>query len=298
MDLPRPQRTLARPARITGFGYWTGRDVTVEFRPARADTGVVFVRRDLTPGRRIPALVQHRVETPRRTTLVCGGTSVEMVEHVLAALAGLQIDNCEVWVDQAELPGLDGSSLPLVQCLSAAGVQAQPTLRPTLVVRHILRVGNDQAWVEARPGQSPRTMVHYDLDYGPGNPIGRQQFEALVTPEVFVQEIAPARTFVLREEAEWLRKQGIAQRATHRDLIVFDRKGPIDNVLRFADECVRHKALDLIGDLALSGCDLHGCFIAHRSGHRLNAELVRVLLSQYGTAAYGDMPPELLRRIA
>jgi UDP-3-O-acyl N-acetylglucosamine deacetylase len=221
------------------------------------------------------------VETPRRTTLVRGEYRVEMVEHILAALAGLRIDNCEVWVDQAELPGMDGSSLPIAECLADAGIRTQAAPRSLLVVTQPTRVGGDEAWVEARPGPSPGMFVQYELDYGPGNVIGRQTFHARITPETFLRELAPARTFLLREEAEWLRNQGIASRVTYRDLIVFGRTGPIDNCLRFPDECVRHKTLDLVGDLALAGCDLHGCFVAHRSGHRLNAELVRTLLSRF-----------------
>ena len=258
IDIPRPQRTIARPARIIGFGYWTGLDVAVEFRPARVNTGIVFVRGDVAWTPRIDASVRHRVETPRRTTLVCGGQKVEMVEHILAALAGLQIDNCEVWVDQPELPGMDGSCSPIVQRLTAAGIQTQSAPRSLLVISKTTRVGDDEAWVEARPSPSPGTFVQYDLDYGPGNAIGRQKFTARLTPDTFVRELAPARTFLLREEAEWLRRQGIAQRATYQDLIVFGRSGPIDNCLRFPDECVRHKALDMVGDLALAGCDLHG----------------------------------------
>ena len=118
---------------MAGFGYWSGRDVHVELRPAPPHTGIVFVRRDFEPARRIPADVHKRIEVPRRTTLVAEGTQVEMVEHVLAALYGLAIDNCEVWVDSSELPGLDGSCQPLVEALLAAGVIEQPS---NTVLRH------------------------------------------------------------------------------------------------------------------------------------------------------------------
>lgn len=281
--MPRRQRTIARPAHVTGFGYWSGRDVTVEFRPAPPNTGIVFVRHDVSPATRVAASVDHRVDVPRRTTLVSGPGRVEMVEHVLAALAGLQIDNCEVWVDQPEMPGMDGSCLPLVDCLWQAGSHTQETPRRVLTVRKVTRVGHDDAWVEARPNATPGMVVHYHLDFGLGNAIGRQQFQTTVTPDLFLRDLAPARTFIFREEAEWLRKQGIALRVTYRDLLVFDRSGPVDNSLRYPDECVRHKAMDMVGDLALAGCDLHGRFVAYRSGHHLNAELVRTLLDEYGS---------------
>ena len=252
----------------------------VEFRPAPPDTGLVFVRGDLSPAARIPALCQYRVETPRRTTLSCGGAAVEMVEHVLAALSGLQIDNCEIWVDRPELPGCDGSSAAFVEALDAAGTVEQSVNRSRLVVREHVRVGNDESWVEAWPTNDAVWSLNYKLDYGAKSSIGRQTIQLQVTPESFRRELAPARTFILQEEAEWLRSRGLGSRVTAQDLLVFDEHGPVDNTLRFTDECVRHKALDLVGDLALAGCDLVGSVVAYRSGHRLNAELVKSLLAE------------------
>lgn len=276
----RLQRTLGKTVSVSGFGYWSGRDVTVEFRPAPANTGVVFVRQDLEPAARIPASVNFRIETPRRTTLTRGGASVEMVEHILAALAGLRIDNCEVWVDAPEMPGCDGSSLAFVEALDAAGIVEQHEKRAQLIVRDTIRLGNEDGWVEARPTSDAPLAIKYRLDYGLQGPIGRQTLSLAVTPESFRAELASSRTFLLKQEADWLREQGLAQRATLRDLLVFDDEGPIENELRFPDECVRHKMLDLIGDLALTGCDLIGQFTAYRSGHRLNAELAKALLTE------------------
>jgi UDP-3-O-[3-hydroxymyristoyl] N-acetylglucosamine deacetylase len=274
----RNQRTLAGTAVVTGFGYWSGKDVRVELRPAPAGSGVTFVRHDLSPARRIPAHVQYRVETPRRTTLAADGAQVEMVEHILAALYGLQVDNCEVWVDAPEMPGCDGSCAPFVEAIHEAGIVAQPALQRRLVVTDVTRVGNEECWVEARPIRGNMLSLRYKMDFGSDNPIGRQSIELCVTPETFRSELASARTFLLKEEADWLRERGLGQRVTHNDLLVFGPEGPIDNELRFENECVRHKTLDLVGDLSLAGCDLVGQFIAHRSGHRLNAELVKVLL--------------------
>lgn len=279
----RRQQTVAHPVAVGGFGYWSGKDVRVEFHPAPADSGVTFVRTDLGPQARVPAHVKYRIESPRRTVLRCRQTSVEMVEHILAALAGLQIDNCEVRVDGQEMPGCDGSAQPFVLALDQAGRVEQDAWRPQLVVRDPVRVGDEQCWVEARPlGRSSRGQsglaLKFRIDYGNDSPIGRQTVSLLVTEESFRRELAASRTFVLKQEAEWLRAQGLALRPTHTDLLIFDEEGPIDNHLRFDDECVRHKALDFVGDLALAGCDLVGHFVAHCSGHRLNAELVKVLL--------------------
>jgi UDP-3-O-[3-hydroxymyristoyl] N-acetylglucosamine deacetylase len=280
MHVPRQQRTIAAPVAVEGFGLWSGRDIRVEFRPAEPDTGIVFVRRDVNPPARIKAVVANRIETPRRTTLTAQGGSVEMVEHIMAALAGLQIDNCELWVDEPEMPGCDGSSLPFVAALDSAGIVSQDALRPRLVVTNVTRLGNDESWIEARPNPSGEMVIRFRLDYGSGNAIGRQTCQLVVTPESFRRELAPSRTFMLKEEADWLLARGLGTRATCKNLLVFDKDGPIDNEPRYRDECARHKILDLVGDLALAGCDLVGQFVAHRSGHRLNAELARALLNE------------------
>lgn len=265
---------------MDGFGYWSGQDVRVEFRPAPPDSGIVFVRTDAGAARRIPAQVQYRVEVPRRTSLRDGHTRVDMVEHILAALAGLQIDNCEVWADSAEMPGCDGSSLPFVAALDAAGLTRQPACRRQLSVRRTLRVGDGRCWVEAQPAPRPGLTVECHIDFGASGPIQRQSLALAVTPQTFREELTAARTFILEEEAAWMRSQGLGARVTCRDLLVFGEHGPIDNPLRFPDECVRHKMLDLIGDLALAGCDLSGHVVAHCSSHRLNAELVGRLLAE------------------
>lgn len=280
MYVPRQQRTLAASATVSGFGYWSGADVRLEFRPAPPGTGVVFVRRDLGPQARVRAMVGNRIEVPRRTVLRQGDVSVEMVEHVLAALFGLHIDNCEVWTDAAEMPACDGSSLAFVEALSAAGVAVQNASRRALVVREVTRLGGPDSWVEARPSPNNALSVKFHLDYGSGNGVGKQTLALPISTDSFRRELASARTFLLKSEADWLLAQGLGKRVTLQDLLIFDATGPIGNTLRFHDECVRHKALDLIGDLALAGCDLIGHFVAHRSGHRLNADLVRSLLSE------------------
>jgi len=280
MEPTRNQRTIAASGAVEGMGYWSGRDVRVEFRPAEARTGIVFVRRDLPRSPRIVATIASRVETPRRTVLRQGEAAVEMVEHILAALAGLAIDNCEVWVDQPEMPGCDGSALPFVTVLERAGIVEQPCPRPAFAPERPLRLGDADTWIELRPGGSGKTVIRYDLDYGGGNPIGRQSLEVLLSPRLFPWNLAPSRTFMLEREAAALHDRGLGLRTTFLDLLVFDAAGPIGNQLRFPDECVRHKILDLVGDLALAGCDLVGRFTAYRSGHRLNGEMVRAIVAR------------------
>jgi len=280
MHATRNQQTIAAAAAVSGVGYWSGQDVRVEFLPAPANSGLVFVRSDLDGCPRIPATIQHRVETPRRTTLQNGEARVEMVEHIMAALAGLGVDNCEIRVDRSEMPGCDGSCLPFVEAIRTAGIVMQDAARRVQRIERTIRLGNQQSWIEARPCRSDKLILSYELDYGAGNPIGRQSLEVSLSPRHFHMNLAPSRTFLLEAEAEAVKAQGLGLRTSCKDLLVFGKRGPIDNQLRFPDECVRHKLADLVGDLALAGCDLVGRFVAFRSGHRLNGELVRAIVER------------------
>lgn len=277
--ITRNQQTIRRPAAVSGHGYWSGLDVTVEFRPAAVDTGLVFVRRDLAGTPRIPVCIENRCSVPRRTVLAERGVSVDMVEHVLAALAGLHIDNCEVWVDRAEMPGCDGSSQPFVEALLGARIVRQEAVRRQMIIAESIRVEEAQGWICAEPDFGQLTIA-YNLDYPRHPVIGRQSLCIDVRPRTFVEQLASARTFVLKEEADEMRAEGFGKRTRYQDLLVFDERGPIENPLRFPDECVRHKTLDVIGDLALAPFDIVGRITAYRSGHQLNAELVRSLLAR------------------
>jgi UDP-3-O-acyl-N-acetylglucosamine deacetylase len=203
-----------------------------------------------------------------------------MIEHIMAALAGMKIDNCEVWINEPELPGLDGSALPFVEALVRAGIEELPARRNCLVVRTVMRHGDAESWIEARPAPLGGLTLSYDLDYGPHSPIPHQSVCLATDSRTFREQLAPSRTFMLQHEADELMAQGWGTRVTPRDLLVFGPSGPIENELRFPDECARHKALDMLGDLALCGCDLVAHVVAHRSGHRLNAELAQALTMQ------------------
>ncbi|MEZ6092657.1 MAG: UDP-3-O-acyl-N-acetylglucosamine deacetylase [Pirellulaceae bacterium] len=283
MNHQRYQQTISRRTTVSGFGFWSGLDVNVEFRPAPAGHGVVFIRRDLPGLPIIPASIAHRADGPRRTTLSKNGTAVDMVEHILAALHGLRIDNCQVWVDRAEMPGVDGSSRPFVDALQKIGIVRQSQLRPRLIVTSTVRVGDEETWIEASPNADGVCRLQYDLAYPEEPAIGTQSFSAEIgtTNQHFVDEIAPARTFVTQAEADSLRRQGLGRRVNYKDILVFEENGPVGNKTRYENECARHKLLDMIGDFALAGCDLVGNFRASRSGHRLNAELVRQLINRF-----------------
>lgn len=265
---------------LDGYGYWSGQDVRVEFHPAPPGHGLVFSRVDCENAA-IPAVVGYRCDAQLRTNLSLRGISVEMVEHILAAFAGLGVDNAQIRVNATEMPGVDGSCLPFVNLLRNAGIVDQPALRDVVVIKQRIRVGNDLAWVEATPHSDHGLHVEYHLDFGPQHIIASGQFGGKITPEFFQKELAPARTFILQSEANELREMGYGARVSTKDLLLFDDHGLVENELRFSDECVRHKALDLVGDLALAGCDIWGSVHAHRSGHRLNAELVQAILKSH-----------------
>ncbi|MGE3821294.1 MAG: UDP-3-O-acyl-N-acetylglucosamine deacetylase [Isosphaeraceae bacterium] len=280
----RPQRTIASDTEVRGVGFFHGSDVTLRFRPAEPDTGVVFQRTDL-PGRpRVLAHVAHVVPTPRRTTIRQGDARVEMVEHVMAGLAGLHVDNCLVEIDAPEAPGCDGSSQPYVEAIEAVGTLEQDRARPVLVIDRPVSVQEGGSVLTAYPSAVPGFGLGYHLDYGADNPIGRQSYFVEVNPRSFIEELAPSRTFVTESEARALREAGIGTRTTEADVLIFGKEGVLGNALRYADECVRHKILDMVGDLALLGKDLQGHVVAHRSGHSLNAALARALDAEFGDA--------------
>jgi UDP-3-O-[3-hydroxymyristoyl] N-acetylglucosamine deacetylase len=273
----RHQRTIARAAEVRGIGFLTGANVRLRFLPAPPSSGVVFVRTDLRPRAQVPAHVGNVTGTHRRTTLGHAPAHVGLVEHVLAALAGLHIDNCVVELNAPEPPGLDGSARHFVEALTGAGIQLQAARRDVWCVDAPVKLQANGATLSLHPAEKPGLTVSYFLDYGPTSPIVRQVHTQTITPGAFTHELAMCRTFVLESEAEELRRQGLGARTTAADLLIFGPRGPIDNHVRFANEPARHKVLDQIGDLALLGADLSGHVVAYRSGHPLNIELVRTL---------------------
>jgi len=285
----RNQNTISDAVEVSGFGYWSGEDITLQFRPAAANTGLCFVRENGTEFIRLPADFSSRLDVPRRTNLQVDGVGVDMVEHVLAALSGLQIDNCEIHCSSREMPGCDGSSQAFVDALSSIDVVSQDAQRHALVVVRPVRVGTPDHWVEARPladaAHNARTVLQYNLDYGTSSAIEPQSFRVELTVDNFRNELAPARTFVLQHEADHLQRQGLGLRVTTADLIVFGENGPLDTTLRFPNECARHKTLDMVGDFALAGLDLIGEFEAFRAGHHLNAELLKELFAVHNLNA-------------
>lgn len=281
MRARRFQTTLNGPCSVSGRGYWTGAPVTVTFLPAPADSGICFFRDDIPHFPSVDALATSRVGMPMRTGLKADECEVDMVEHIMSALYGLQIDNAEVHVTSPEMPGMDGSSLAYVLALDSVGKTQLRSRRETFCVRETLRVANGRSWIEVHPTGSSRLEIEYRLDYGKDSSIGCATFEIALNEDNYYHQVAPARTFISQAEAESLQSQGLARHVTERDLLVFGDEGPINNQLRFADECARHKALDLIGDLALAGIDVIGRVVAYRSGHQLNGQMAEMIRTVY-----------------
>lgn len=278
----RWQRTIEQSVIIEGIGYITGRWSRVRFRPAPPNTGILFQRVDLPAAPVVPARIDQVTGANRRTIIGHAPAQVELIEHVMAALAGLRIDNCIVELNAPEPPGLDGSSLYFVEALiEEGGVQMQRDRRPIYAVLEPLTVTDGRATLTLHPQDEPHLQVSYILDYGPLNPIGYHRHSQQVTPDRFLNEMAMCRTFLLESEAETLQQLGIGQNTTVADLLVFNPQGVMGgNTLRFANEPARHKALDMVGDLALLGADLHGHLVGYKSGHALNAMLVRRLAQE------------------
>ncbi len=290
------QQTIEREVELSGRGLFTGFPVRMRFKPAPAGSGISFIRTDGPEPVRVAARIDNLSKRARRTSLKNGTVTIETIEHCLAALRALAIDNVEVELDNAELPAGDGSCLLFTEPLLQAGTVPQELERKYLNVLDVARVSDGDSELVAWPGSERNLDIHYELDYGPDNPVGRQTYHFVLNRDGFLSEIAPARTFVLEDEARQLREAGLGQHLTYQDVLVIGPNGPIENAYRFADECVRHKILDLIGDLMLSGAFVCGRIFARRSGHHLNQELVRRLLEQHSSQTAAEnltRPPRL-----
>jgi UDP-3-O-[3-hydroxymyristoyl] N-acetylglucosamine deacetylase/3-hydroxyacyl-[acyl-carrier-protein] dehydratase len=292
------QKTIKSEGKISGKGMFGGKEAKVVFRPAPADTGVVFVRTDTAEPVRIGAVVTNLAERSRRTTIKKGSVSIETIEHCLAAISALGIDNLIAEVTGSELPALDCSCAEYFKVLKRTGLVEQAGKRKEFVISEPISVTAGDASIYALPHADDGLNITYDLDYGGHTGVGRQIFGCRVTPESFEKNLAPARTFVLEAEAKQFQARGMGTHLGPRDILVISSDGPIKNSFRFPDECVRHKIVDLIGDLALVGRAVKGRIVAYKSGHSLNQQLVRKLyeaaqqqerVAEFGTDALLDI---------
>ncbi len=277
----RQQRTIRTPFSYEGTGLHTGKRVKIVFHPAPPYSGVVFRRVDLDPPVEIPAKVDaiQSGEIRRNTTLAAKGVVIHTVEHILAAASGLQIDNLRVDIDSDEPPEpRDGSCAPFVEALQKAGVENQGV--PAKSLRIVSPVSYSKDGIELHALPYDGFKVSFTIEYS--NPhIGIQYASFDVTPDLFVKQIAPARTFVLWSDVEMLKAQGLIKGGSLDNAIAVDEKGIVNDVpLRFKNEFVRHKILDLMGDLSLVGAPIEGHIISVRSGHQYNLKFAKLLAEQ------------------
>jgi len=273
------QKTIKNEVSFSGKALQTGEEVSVKCRPAAPAEGIVFIRTDLA-GR--PAIRVSGAANPspgqRRSTVGDGIVEVQTVEHFLAALWALEIDNVIVEINGAELPALDGSAIEFLRYLKDAGVNQQPAAREWIRITEKEEITEGAASLIVFPDET--FHVSYLIDYDIAS-IGRETFDIRPDSVSFENEIAPARTFCLKSEAEALLEAGLGKGATYENTLVLDDDGPVRTVPRFPNEPVRHKVLDLIGDLYMLGRPIVGRVIAERSGHALNARMVNRLYEKY-----------------
>lgn len=274
------QRTIARDCVFSGVGLHTGNAATMVFKPADVDTGIVFIRTDLAGAPAIRACVDNLLSSSvslRRTSIGAGAIEVQTIEHLMAAFAGLGVDNIIVEINNNEVPGMDGSSLVFIEEIKKAGERQQEKERIYFSLKEPVTISEGGSTLIALPCNDFK--VSYTLDYS-GHPVLKSSFlEVLMTPELFGAEFAAARTFCLEEEANSLQSQGMGLGANYDNTLVVGKSGVVRNKLRFENEFIRHKVLDLIGDLYLAG-PVRAHIIALKSGHSLNLNLAKKINQQ------------------
>ena len=269
------QRTVAKRVTATGIGLHSGHPVTLTLAPAPVDAGVYFVRMDL--GVEIPARNEFVLDTTLSTTVGIGQARVSTVEHVMAALHGMGIDNCRVEVDGPEMPILDGSAAPFVCMIQEAGVQVQRAGRRFVVIDRPVEVRDGDKLARFEPAGAFQVSFTADFNHPL---ITNQSLELTVTDRTFEREIARARTFCFRRDIERMQSIGLAKGGSLENAIVVDDFSILNpEGLRYADEFARHKVLDAIGDLALFGTPVVGALVAVKSGHAMNQALVKKVLA-------------------
>lgn len=291
------QKTIKSPVKISGVGLHTGNKVNLSFLPAPVNSGINFVRVDLPQKPVIKVSTDNLIEPSRsirRTSLSACGVEVQTIEHLMAVLSGLEIDNLFIEIDNEEVPGLDGSGIEFLELFNKAGIQQQEGEKKIYSVREPLYVEEGSSCIMAAPADE--YIVKYTLNYN--HPLLKSQYlELAVDSESFKSQLASSRTFCLEGEALNLQSQGIGKGANYTNTLVVGKSGVIKNHLRFDDEFVRHKVLDLVGDLYILGA-IKAKIIAVKSGHSLNLKLAKKIQQQKmrsfsgGIGAGGYTPSE------
>ena len=268
------EQTIRSAVNCSGIGLHSGAPVELKILPAPAGTGIVFQRTDLD-GFAIEASGRNVARVSYATSLMKKGVLISTTEHLLSAFVGAGIDNAIVELDNLELPILDGSARPFVEMIQKAGIQRQRKARTYLKIVREIELREGDKFIAVYPADV--YSVSYSINF-PHPMIGEQAFRVQLTNGSYLQQIAPARTFGFLHEAEAMRQQGLIRGASMENAVVLDREKVLNPPLRFADEFVRHKVLDLIGDLALIGKQILGTVVADRAGHAMHTALVSRIL--------------------
>lgn len=272
----RFETSIRRPVEAVGIGLHSGVPVNIRILPAPVSTGIVFVRSDLDRFP-IPASWRHVARVSYATSLMRQGVLISTTEHLLSVFYSIGIDNAYVEIDNLEVPILDGSGLPFVELIHSAGIRYYRRKRRYCCIRRPITVEDRGKRISILPAESFRLTCEIDFDHPC---VGKQSLEMEITPERYASEIAPARTFGFEYELDQMRNMGLIRGASLDNALCFDRDGVMNpGGMRFANECCRHKALDLIGDLALIGWPILGHVIAERAGHAMHTALVARIMS-------------------
>jgi UDP-3-O-[3-hydroxymyristoyl] N-acetylglucosamine deacetylase len=281
------EQTIAEPLEFSGVGLHSGAPVTMRLLPAPAGSGIVFRRTDLD-NFEIPANGRNVAKVSYATSLMRQGVLISTTEHLLSAFIGMGVDNVIVEIDNLELPILDGSALPYVEAFQGVGIRTQRRRRETIRVLRDVEVREGDKFIGVYPGSGYR--ITYAIDFPA--PIGKQKTCVDLAAEMYGSMIAPARTFGYKADEQKLRDMGLIRGASPENAIILGAKGPINGPLRFTDEYVRHKVLDLIGDLALAGRRIEGHVVAERAGHAMHTALVSRLLKDRSAWELAHVPVE------
>lgn len=279
------EQTIAAPLEFTGVGLHSGAPVTMRLLPAPAGSGIVFRRTDLD-NFEIPATGRNVAKVSYATSLMRQGVLIQTTEHLLSALIGMGVDNVIVELDNLELPIIDGSALPYVEAFHTAGIRTQRRRRETIRVLRAVEVREGDKFIGVYPGSGYN--IQYDIEFPA--PIGRQSASIDLAAETYGTVIAPARTFGYKTDEKRLRDMGLIRGAGPANAIILGADGPENGPLRFPDEYVRHKVLDLIGDLALAGRRIEGHVVAERAGHAMHTALVSRLLKDRSAWELAHVP--------
>jgi UDP-3-O-[3-hydroxymyristoyl] N-acetylglucosamine deacetylase len=281
------EQTIAAPLEFAGVGLHSGAPVTMRLLPAPAGSGIVFRRTDLD-NFEIPANGRNVAKVSYATSLMRQSVLISTTEHLLSACIGMGVDNVIVELDNLELPILDGSALPYVAAFESVGIREQRRKRETLRVLHPIEVREGEKFIGVYPGQG--YSISYTIDFPA--PIGQQRTCIDLAAETYGSEIAPARTFGYKADERKLRDMGLIRGASPENAIILGASGPENGPLRFPDEYVRHKVLDLIGDLALAGRRIEGHVVAVRAGHAMHTAFVARLLKDRSAWELAHVPVE------